>query len=45
MVIIGYGEQGILVNSGKHQRQFIPYNSLLKTWGRTKFWTLLITPK
>lgn len=45
MVIIGYSEQGILVNSGKHQRQFIPYNSLLKTWGRTKFWTLLIAPK
>jgi ABC-type bacteriocin/lantibiotic exporter with double-glycine peptidase domain len=45
MVIVGYGEQGILVNSGKHPRQFIPYNRLLKTWKRTKFWTLLITPK
>jgi predicted double-glycine peptidase len=45
MVIIGYGEEGILVNSGKHQRQFIPYNSFLRTWEKTKFWTLLITPK
>lgn len=44
MVIIGYGEEGILVNSGKHQHQFIPYNSFLKTWEKTKFWTLLITP-
>jgi len=45
MVIIGYGEEGILVNSGKHQHQFIPYNSFLRTWEKTKFWTLLITPK
>lgn len=44
MVIIGYGEEGILVNSGKHQHQFIPYNSFLKTWEKTKSWTLLITP-
>ena len=45
MVILGYNEEGILANSGRDQHQFIPLRSFLKTWGRTKFWTLLITPK
>ena len=45
MVIVGYSDEGILVNSGKHQRQFIPYNGFLRTWERTKFWTLFIAPK
>ena len=45
MVILGYNEEGIFVNSGRDQHQFIFLRSFLKTWERTKFWTLLITPK
>jgi len=44
MVILGYNEEGILANSGRDQHQFVPLRGLLKTWERTKFWTLLITP-
>jgi ABC-type bacteriocin/lantibiotic exporter with double-glycine peptidase domain len=45
MVVIGYGGEGILANSGKEQHKFIPVKNFLRSWGRTKFWTLWITPK
>lgn len=45
MVVIGYGGEGILANSGREQRKFIPVKDFLKSWERTKFWTLWITPK
>jgi ABC-type bacteriocin/lantibiotic exporter with double-glycine peptidase domain len=45
MVILGYNEKGIVANSGRNQHQFIPLRGFLRTWERTKFWTLLITPK
>jgi ABC-type bacteriocin/lantibiotic exporter with double-glycine peptidase domain len=45
MVVVGYGEEGILVNSGKEQHRFLPIKGFLRSWERTKFWTLLITPK
>jgi ABC-type bacteriocin/lantibiotic exporter with double-glycine peptidase domain len=45
MVVIGYGEEGILANSGREQHKFIPVRDYLRSWERTKFWTLLITPK
>jgi len=45
MVVIGYGGEGILANSGRKQHKFIPVNEFLRSWERTNFWTLLITPK
>jgi ABC-type bacteriocin/lantibiotic exporter with double-glycine peptidase domain len=45
MVVIGYGEEAILANSGREQGKFIPVREFLRSWGRTKFWTLWITPK
>jgi len=45
MVVVGYDEDGLIVNSGKKQHQFIPLSRFLKSWERTKFWTLRITPK
>jgi predicted double-glycine peptidase len=45
MVVIGYGEEGILANSGREQHKFIPVKDFLRSWGRTKFWTLWITSK
>jgi hypothetical protein len=45
MVVIGYNEQGIIVNSGRNKDKFIAEKDFLKTWGRADFWTLLIKPK
>ena len=45
MVVVGYNEDGIIANSGKHRLKIIPLKAFLKSWERTKFWTLLVTPK
>lgn len=42
MVIIGYNERGVIVNSGKEKAVFIAEKDFIKTWKRTKFWTLLV---
>jgi predicted double-glycine peptidase len=44
MVIIGYNDNGFIVNSGKSKGKFISEMDLLKSWEKTKFWTLLIKP-
>ena len=45
MVVVGYDAAGLIVNSGTEQQKFIPQNRFLRSWERTKFWTLRITPK
>jgi predicted double-glycine peptidase len=45
MVVVGYDEGGLIVNSGKERRRFIPLSRFLRSWERTKFWTLRIAPK
>jgi len=45
MVVVGYDEGGLLVNSGKEEHKFISRDSFLRTWERTKFWTLRIAPE
>ncbi len=45
MVVVGYDEGGLIVNSGKEPHQFIPLSRFLRSWERTKFWTLRIAPK
>lgn len=45
MVVVGYDEGGLIVNSGKERHQFIPLSRFLRGWERAKFWTLRITPK
>lgn len=44
MVVLGYHENGVVVNSGKDQHKFILLSDFLKSWKRTKYWSLLITP-
>jgi predicted double-glycine peptidase len=44
MVIIGYNDHGVIVNSGKDKRKFISEMDFLSSWEKTKFWTLLIKP-
>lgn len=45
MVVVGYSENGLIANSEKEQHKVFPLGSFLKSWERTKFWTLRITPK
>jgi len=45
MVVLGYYENGVVVNSGKDQHKFILLSDFLKSWKRTRYWSLLITPK
>lgn len=45
MVIIGYGEGGVIVNSGRERGEAIAENDFLRAWRRTNYWTLLIRPK
>ena len=45
MVVIGYTDNGVIVNSGKSEKVFIKNNTFLKQWSRANFWTLWIKPK
>jgi len=45
MVVIGYNDDGIIVNSGKDERKFVSEEDFIKTWEKTKFWTLKIKRK
>lgn len=42
MVIVGYSQKGVIVNSGTDEKMFVPMDDFLREWKRTKFWTLLI---
>ncbi len=42
LVIIGYDDQGFIVNSGKDQRKAIPREEFLKVWRKAGFWALLV---
>lgn len=45
MVVVGYSDDGVVVNSGKNRLKTLALRGFLQSWRRTKFWTLLITPK
>jgi len=44
MVVIGYNEDGVIVNSGKDREKFISEKDFVRSWRKTKFWSLLIRP-
>lgn len=44
MVVVGYDGSSLIANSGKEEHKFIPRDHFLRTWERTKFWTLRISP-
>ena len=43
MVVRGYNQDGVVADSGKEHLKFIPQDELERIWGKTKFWSLLIT--
>jgi len=45
MIVFGYQDDGIRVHSGRESDKFVPLKDFLKSWERTRFWTLLITPR
>lgn len=45
MVVVGYNDYGVIVNSGRTENMFIDMEKFLKTWKRTNYWTLLIKQK
>ncbi len=45
MVIIGYNDDGFIVNSDVLERQFIDYKRFIRAWEKTKYWLLLIKKK
>jgi len=42
MVVVGYGPDGIVANSGTSRETLILWNDFLPTWERAKCWTLRI---
>lgn len=42
MVVVGYNDNGVIVNSGRTERMFMDKDKFLKAWKRTNFWTLWI---
>jgi ABC-type bacteriocin/lantibiotic exporter with double-glycine peptidase domain len=42
MVVIGYYDNGVIVNSGREQNKFIDERDFLKTWMKANYWTLVI---
>ncbi|MBI4824694.1 MAG: peptidase C39 family protein [Nitrospirae bacterium] len=44
MVVVGYKDDGIIVNSGEERHKSIPLRDFFKSWKRTGFWSLLIKP-
>ncbi len=42
MVVTGYSETGVVTNSGRNEKRFIPLKDFMKSWERTKYWTLHI---
>jgi ABC-type bacteriocin/lantibiotic exporter with double-glycine peptidase domain len=42
MVVTGYYDNSVIVNSGREQNKFIDEEDFLKIWAKTNYWTLLI---
>lgn len=45
MVVVGYTENGVIVNSGRKREVFMPEKEFMKSWRKTDYWTLLIRPQ
>jgi len=45
LVVIGYGQEGVIVNSGKEREKFMRWDRFFPRWQRAKCWTLRIEPE
>ncbi len=44
MVVTGSAPDGVIVNSGKRENQFVSDKELEKIWKRNRYWTLVVKP-
>jgi predicted double-glycine peptidase len=44
IVVVGYNQDGVIVNSAKAREKLITWNHFLTRWDRTERWTLRIEP-
>jgi predicted double-glycine peptidase len=44
MVVTGYTGNGVVVNSGSHQRQIITDKELERIWKKNRYWSLVLRP-
>lgn len=44
MVVVGYDEKNIIAHSGRERLKSISQKEFVRTWAKTNFWTLLVTP-
>ncbi|MEJ2314791.1 MAG: C39 family peptidase [Nitrospirota bacterium] len=42
MVVVGYSEGGLIVNSGREEHKFVPLDDFMRSWERAGSWTLLV---
>ena len=42
MVVVGYSDSGVIVNSGRAKQMHMDRDAFLSAWKRTNFWTLWI---
>ena len=45
MVVTGYYDNGVIVNSGRERNKFVDEGDFLKIWGKANYWTLVIKKK
>jgi len=45
LVIVGYSDDGFIVNSDDKREQFVSKGNFMKIWEKTDYWTLLIRKK
>lgn len=45
MVVYGYSEKGLIINSGRSEKQYMKQETFLNLWGKTEYWTLLVRPE
>lgn len=45
MVVIGYDQEGVIVNSGKVAEKLMRWDRFLPLWQRAKCWTLRVEPE
>ncbi len=44
MVVKGYSDSALLVNSGGRENELVANEDLLKVWKKTGYWMLLVKP-
>jgi len=45
MVVLGYDKYFVVAHSGRERLKVISIKDFMKSWERTKFWTLIVTPQ